>query len=285
MSQTFTLRDIRPYHHVLFAVSMLLLFAWCHAETFEWMYIRFTGPDTYYSHGFLVPIISGFFIWRRRSIFRVENFEVSYTGLALMLAGCVIHLLGTILYVFSISGFSIWIFILGLTLFLFGWSVTKNIGFPLFFLLFMFPLPEAFISLISFPLKMLVAKLGTDMVGWLGIPVYREGFNISIPAGTLVVGNPCSGLRSLIAFLALGATFAHLLDVSTWKKAVLFLSAIPVAVLSNLVRVPILIVVSYYFGLESAAPDTMVHTGSGIFVFAIGLVMIYGLSRVLEWQD
>ncbi|MCP3931411.1 MAG: exosortase/archaeosortase family protein, partial [Bacteroidetes bacterium] len=113
---------------------------------------------------------------------------------------------------------------------------------------------------------------------------YLEGFNIFIPAGHLLVGNPCSGLRSLIAFMALGSVLAYLQPISRVKKWILFFLSIPIAVLSNIIRIPILILVSHCWGVEAASPDTLVHTGSGLLVFILGFSLIFFATKVLEWQ-
>lgn len=210
--------------------------------------------------------------------------EFSWWGLFLIIASVLIHIAGTILYVFSISGFSIFFLVLGTSLFLFGKNITRIIIFPLIFLIFMVPLPEAVIGIISFPLKIFAAKAGVWITKVVGIPIYIEGFNIFIPTGYLLVGNPCSGLRSLIAFLALGSILAYLGPVSIVKKWFLFFLSIPIALLSNIVRIPILIFVSNYWGLEAAAPDTLVHTGSGILVFVLGFLLMFSAAKVLEWR-
>ena len=134
-------------------------------------------------------------------------------------------------------------------------------------------------------MKMLVAKSGTLIVSLLGIPIHREGFHIIIPAGDLLVGNPCSGLRSLISFLALGALFAYMINTSTLKKWVLFISAVPVALLSNIVRVPILILISHYWGLEAAAPESFWHDASGILVFVIGFFLLFSFGKAFEINE
>ena len=242
------------------------------------------NPDSYYSHGFLIPIVSGFLIWQKRRELKEEIPTFSAPGLFLIITGMLAHITGTILYIFSVSGFSILLLIVGFVLFVYGKSITRIIWFPLLFIIFMIPLPLTLITMISFPLKMLVAKMGVEIVRLLSIPVYREGFNITIPAGQLLVGNPCSGLRSLIAFLALGSIFAYLSNISNTRKCVLFLSAIPIAILSNIVRVPILIVISHYWGLAAASVDSFWHDASGIFVFIVGLFMLFYGGRLLEWK-
>jgi exosortase len=261
-----------------------ILAAFAYETTLMWMYDRYMGADSYYSHGFIVPFISLYFIYLQKESFAQIKPQTSVIGLIILFSALFLHILGTLLYIFSISGFSIFFLIIGLSLFLFGKEISKIIWFPLLFLVFMFPMPEAMISLVSFPLKILAAKAGVWITSLFGIPIYLEGFNITIPAGQLLVGNPCSGLRSLIAFLALGSIFAYLEHVSIIKKWILFLVSIPIALLSNIVRIPILILVSNYWGLEAAGPDTLVHTGSGILVFVLGFLLIFSAAKALEWR-
>ena len=266
----------------LSAVGLLVAFAY--KPTFLWMYERYMGADSYYSHGFIVPLVSLFFIYLKKNRLNQAEQKVSIAGLVMVLFALLLHVLGTVLYIFSISGFSLFFLAVGLSLFLFGKEISKIIWFPLFFLIFMFPLPQAVISLFSFPLKMLAARAGVLLVSLLTVPVHGEGFNIFIPAGHLLVGNPCSGLRSLIAFLALGAVFAYMTPVSSGKKFLLFSLTIPIALLSNIIRVPILILVSHCWGLAAAEPHTFVHTGSGMLVFIVGFLLLLAFAKVLEWR-
>lgn len=270
------------YENILGLTIIGLIGVFLYKATLVWMFNRYTGADSYYSHGFLVPLISLYIIYNQRARFAQAEQPSSIAGLFIILFALFLHILGTALYIFSISGFSIFFLIIGLSLFLLGTETTKIMWFPLLFLLFMFPLPEAVINLISFPLKMAVAKVGVLVVSALGIPLYREGFNIYIPAGHLLVGNPCSGLRSLIAFLALGSIFAYIAHIAPAKKWLLFLLTIPIALFSNFVRVPLLVLASHYWGLEAAAPDTFIHTGSGLLVFVIGFLLLLAVAKVLE---
>ncbi|HDM78455.1 MAG TPA: exosortase [Deltaproteobacteria bacterium] len=262
----------------------LSLFIVCYHATLAWMYIRCRGVDSYYSHAFLIPIVSAWLIWQKRDQLKVLHPEISWLGLIIIGFAALLHIFGTILYVFSVSGFSIFFLIIGTVLFLFGKEITKAIGFPLAFLIFMFPLPLAVLTAITFPLKVLVARTGVQIVEWFGIPVVREGFNIIIPGGNLVVGNPCSGLRSLIAFLALGAVLAYQVDTSLPRKVILFLLSIPIAILSNIIRVPILILVSHYYGLKAASPESVWHVATGMLAFIVGFMLFLTASKCLRWQ-
>jgi len=263
-------------------ISVGLLIAFAYKITLLWMYQRYISADSYYSHGFFVPLIVLFFIYREKErLIRVEQKSCT-VGLFVIVFALFLHIMGTVLYFFSISGFSLFFLAAGLCLFLFGMEITKIIRWPLFFLIFMFPLPMAFISLVSFPMKIFAARMGVWFVSTLGIPIHAEGFNLYIPAGHLLVGNPCSGMRSLIAFLAFGAVLACLTPISTGRKWFLFCAVIPVALLTNAARVIILILVSHYWGLGAAAPDTIIHIGSGVLVVVVGALTLLTLARVLE---
>lgn len=279
--------DVQQQNKLINIVWLLVIglcIAFAYQTTFAWMFERYMGADSYYSHGFLVPFVSLFFIYQQKEQLIQMQPEKNQAGLFVVLFALFLHILGTMLYIFSISGFSLFFLAIGLSLFLLGKEITKKIWFALFFLVFMFPLPQALISVISFPLKIFAAKAGVFIVGLLGVPVHGEGFNIIIPAGHLLVGNPCSGLRSLIAFLALGSVVAYMAPLPILRKWLLFLLSIPIALLANIIRVSILIIVSHRWGLEAAAPDTIVHIGSGILVFVIGFLFLFFMARVLEWR-
>lgn len=261
-------------------ISLLIVLGYM--PIFRWMYGRYIGADSYYSHGFLVPFVSLYLIWLKRELTAFIPQRQCSAGLVVIIFALILHILGTALYIFVVSGFSLFFLVIGLSLFIFGREITKAVLFPIHFLIFMFPIPEAVISIISFPLKLFAAKAGVWAVSMFGIPVYGEGFNIYIPAGHLLVGNPCSGLRSIIAFMALGSVFSYLTQLSMGKKWILFLSSIPIALVSNIIRVPILILVSHFWGLKAAAPDTFVHVGSGMLAFVIGFILLKFSAKVLK---
>ena len=284
IAQEKTMNQLNNKYHIIFIPLTLILFVACYHTTLSWMYGRFMSPDSYYSHGFIIPIVSGFLIWQNRTELKNEPAMLSYWGLIIIVFAVFLHLAGTIIYVFSVSGFSIFFLITGTTLFIFGKNITRKIIFPLMFLIFMFPLPSAIISIISVPMKMIVTKASVLVIRLFGISVLQEGFHISIPAGALLVGNPCSGLRSLIAFLALSAVLAYMINMSLVKKWLLVLFVIPIALLSNMVRVVILVMISHFWGLAAAAPESFWHNASGIFVFFIGLAALFYTGKLMSWK-
>lgn len=271
-------------YHIIFIPLILIFFVACYHTTLSWMYGRFMSSDSYYSHGFIIPLVAAFLIWQKRTELKNEPATISYWGLLIILFAVILHLAGTIIYVFSVSGFSIFFLITGITLFIFGKKITQIIIFPLMFFIFMFPMPSAMINLISLPMKMIVAKASVYFVRLIGISVFQEGFHISILAGSLLVGNPCSGLRSLIAFLALSAVLAYMINMSIIRKWLLVLFVIPIALLSNMIRVVILVLISHFWGLAAAAPESFWHNASGVFVFFIGLAALFYTGKLMEWK-
>ncbi len=254
-------------------------------HTIQWLFHRFIAPDSYYSHGFIVPLISLYFVWKKRTSLDYAEHETGKIGGALVITALLVHLLGTVLYIFSLSGLSLFIVIVGSVWFFFGKEGFKQILFPIGFLLFMFPVPEAVLTGISFPLKMVVANISVFAVRLMGIPVLQEGFQITIPAGKLLVGNPCSGLRSIIAFLAIASIFAYLRPLTLTNKVLFFFSAIPIAMIANVLRVLFLILVSHFWGLEVARPESFWHTASGIGLFVIGLLLLFITGNILDARE
>ncbi len=263
-------------------LTIIILTILAYQTTLEWMIDRYMGEDSYYSHGPIIPLVSLFLIYQKRDILEKISLQPNFVGLFIFLFALVLHILGTILYIFSISGFSLYFLIIGLALFLLGKEKFKTVAFPIIFLIFMFPLPGAILTMVSFPLKIIAANAGVWTVSLSGIPIHIEGFNIARPAGQLLVGNPCSGLRSLIAFLALGFLLAYITPLKLHNKFALIVLTIPIALISNIIRVAILISVSHYWGLEAATPDTIVHSGSGVLVFVLGFSLLLLTSKVLK---
>jgi len=260
----------------------IALFIYAYHGTFLWFYERYTNPDSHYSHGFLIPLISGYLIWMKRDQFKNTIPSSSRVGLPLIVLALLIHIGSVWTHVFFTSGFSILLLFIGLSLYLFGLEFTKKISFPLGFLIFMFPLPMGAISFFSFPLKLMVANLGTSLLNLFGFPIFREGAIVHLARTSLTIDDPCSGIRSLISLLALGALMAYISNMGLLKKMILFISAIPIAIFTNVLRVCALILAANWWGANWAMPEHWFHTASGMGVFAISLILIFLTMRGLE---
>ena len=267
---------------LVIGVLSLACFIYAYHQTFLWLYERYTNPDSHYSHGFLIPLISGYFIWRKRDELKNTATSSSRIGLGLIVLALLIHIGSVWTHIFFTSGFSILLFLIGITLYLFGSEFTKKISFPLGFLIFMFPLPMGAIAAFSFPLKLMVANLAGSFLNLFGLPIFREGAVVHLARTTLTIDDPCSGIRSLISLLALGALIAYISKTNILRKVILFISAIPIAIFTKVLRVCALILAANWLGSQWAMPEHWFHTASGMGVFGISMVLIFLAMRGLE---
>ena len=148
------------------------------------------------------------------------------------------------------------------------------------FLIFMIPVPMVVISNISFKMKLLAARIAALMLNNMGLAAIQEGSIIKMRYTQVVVDDVCSGLRSLISLGALGSIFAYWMDGAMWRRVLLFLSTIPIAIATNVARIIFLASVSEIWGSEYA--DGFVHDASGFMVFALAFVLLFAMGKVLE---
>lgn len=245
-----------------------------------WMYGRWMVKDTYYSHGFLVPLISAFLIWHKRGILAKLKFKSSNWGWLFLAPSIAVYLISAILRINFSAAFTLIPTLAGIVLLFMGKEYLKQLLFPMLFIIFMIPLPEAAIVNISFQLKIFAAKLSTLIVNQIGIPAIREGSVIKTAHAYLMVEDPCSGIRSLIALIALGTLMAYLSHTTRIKKTIMFLSAAPIAVGANIVRIVVLTLASEIYGSKFAMG--LFHDTMGFVVFIIAFLALSLLSKALE---
>ncbi len=161
-----------------------------------------------------------------------------------------------------------------------GAGALRAAWFPLFFLLFMVPLPEALVATITGPLKSAVSAVASELLHALGYPVGRSGVVLTVGQYQLLVADACAGLNSIFTLEALGLLYMNLMRyTSAARNLTLALLLVPVAFAANIVRVMILVLVTYHFG--DAAGQGFVHDFAGIVLFVVSLVFMLLLDRVL----
>jgi len=237
----------------------------------------YNDPD--YSHGFLVPFLSAYFIWERWDDLKTKKIAPSLLGpvvLCFGLACLVIGLVGAELYV---QRFSLIIVLAGLVLLILGWRYLWLLSFPIGFLIFMIPLPAIVVNTIAFPLQLFAAETATFCLFSLGIPVFREGNLIMLASTTLEVAEACSGLRSLLSLLALGTVYGYFSQDAVWKRWVLVILSIPIAIVANAFRVSGTGILAHYFGVEAA--EGFYHTFEGWIVFVVAFVLLFFCGIIL----
>lgn len=260
--------------------AVMAAFVLVYVPTLMWMWDRWFVRDSYYTHGILIPFVTGFLIWQKREELSKIVPRKSALGMRLIVLGVAIHLVSSLLRVYFSSGFSMLIVLAGLILHFYGKDIFKKIWFPIFFLIFMIPVPMVVITNISFNLKLFAAKIATDALNAMRIPAIREGSLIKMQHAYVMVEDVCSGLRSLISLTALGSIFAYWMKSGITKKIILFLSTIPIAILTNVFRIIFLASISEIWGPQYAVGFT--HDLSGFLVFALAFILLFAVGKILE---
>jgi exosortase len=179
-----------------------------------------------------------------------------------------------------VEAFSMIPVFLGLSGFLLGKEAVKSVLFAALFLIFLVPPPVVFTDMLTSPLKMMVATASASLLKAAGYVVSRNGASILIDDYSIVVGDPCSGMRSLTALLAVGAIYAHLQNISYLRKTVLFLSIIPISIIANIVRLITLSLITYHFGEGTA--EGFLHNFSGFLLFVIAMSCLVVLDGIMD---
>ena len=242
------------------------------------------ASDENYSHGFLTPIVS---VYLAIQNFKARPIEDRPRG-GILLGGAVI-LLGmmfgcvTVLFPSLLAECVAMLSVLAGGILLLGgrewWSRLQT---PTLFLLFAVPWPSALYSRIAFPLQQFVCQAAAFVLELTGVAVLREGNVIHLPRQSMHVAQACSGMRQLTAFLAISTCAAILMNRPKWYRAVLFLSAIPIAVAINIVRVSATGLVMTYG--DPAWTQGAMHTVEGLVMVALGMGVLWCEIRVLDWM-
>lgn len=252
-------------------ISLLIILTYF--PTFIWMIDRWKAVDSYYSHGFLVPLISGFIAWQKlKKLSGLKIIPTFRWGWLLLIAGVGIHVISALLRVYFTSAYSLLLVLSGIILLFGGKEYFKKMIFSMFFLTFMIPLPLFLTSNLSFRLKILASQLAVAIVNMAGIKAVRDGSVIMTAHSQLIVEDPCSGIRSLIALIALSFLFAYYSNITKANKIILCFAAVPIAICANVVRITVLTLVGEVYGMRFTTGLLHEIMGFGVFVLAfIGL--------------
>ena len=243
-----------------------------------WMFGRWMASE-YYGHGLFIPLISAYLMYRRRDAVAALVARPDRLGAVLIVVGLLLHVLAVLVDVNFASNFAAIIVLWGFVAWSWGRPAALALLFPIAYLSFMVPVDRLLIDAFASPLQLTAAKMASGFSGAIGIPVTRDGVNLSVPQYTFEVAVPCSGLKSLTTMTALAALFAYLVKGRLWRRLVLVGSALPVALLANASRVTLILLVARSMGANMA--EGFFHGFSGVVVFVIGLLGLYGVGRLL----
>ena len=225
------------------------------------------------TYGILIPFISLYLIWKKRDKLREMKLSNSNWGALILVVSIALYLLSYAGSVAVVARSMIVFSLIGLVLFTMGKVFFKALAFPLLFLLFMVPVPDSVLSLVSFPLQLFATKVSTSFMQALSVPTYREGNMLYFAQTQLEVAEACSGIRSMMSLTMSSVILVYFLDGRATRKAILLASAIPLSLFANVVRVSGTGILAHFYGDKVARG--FIHEFSGIVVFAFGFILLY----------
>lgn len=259
---------------IFLALLLLLLFG----QSFV-LLVKDWVIDPYSSHGFLIPLICAFLIWRKRKEIASLTPQPWGRGLIILLLGLSLYLLSRIMDIYYSTWLSFIVILGGLILYLYGKEIFRYLRFPLFYLIFAFTFPPLLREPVAFPMRLLATKWAVGLTKVIGIPVMREGTTIHLLNFSFAVATPCSGLRSLISLLALGVIFVYLVPGLISRKILLLVFILPIILIANSLRTFLILIIANFFGGERALG--FFHTFSGLILFLLALGLLLLIWRLL----
>jgi exosortase D (VPLPA-CTERM-specific) len=239
---------------------------------------RWRTPE--YSYGYYIPPLIAFFIWQRKHQLAAETFVGSWAGAALVLFAALLIVVGEIATLNMFMQYGIAMGVMGIALSLLGWRAFRWVMVPLLLLFFTVPLSGVIYNGLSQSLQLISSAIGVAIVRLFGISVLLEGNVIHLPTMQLQVVEACSGLRYLFPLMVIGFIVAYVYRAPFWKRALLFLSSVPITVLMNSFRIGLIGVTVEFWGEDMA--QGILHDFEGWVVFMASLVVLLLFMVVLN---
>ena len=236
------------------------------------------------SHGFAVPLLSAYLLWIRRHLLAEAPVEGSLWGLPLIVLAVAMLVIGSLGGEPFVARVSLPLALFGTVLFLMGKSITRHVWVAIAYLGFMIPLPYLTLRALTYKSRVFDAGVTATIAGWLGVPVLREGVMLTLPNMRLEVADDCSSVPAIAALLALGAAYAQMQPRPTWVRVVLTLSAAPLGLLSNIVRLILTTAGAYYLG--PIALNNAIHkfNGTSVFLATVVLLVVFDAMLTRIWK-
>jgi exosortase D (VPLPA-CTERM-specific) len=237
------------------------------------MVIAWNTSDEF-SYGYLIPFITIFLIWQKKNILEKIEFTGSWLGVLIVILGLVFFYIGSLSTIKTIIQYALVIVVIGVAYAIMGRKGVKPILVPLLFLLFMIPLPSFILNNLSSQLQLISSSLGVNITRLFGVSVHLEGNVVDLGAFKLQVVEACSGLRYLFPLMCLSFICAYIYVGAFWKRALIFLSSIPITVFMNSFRIGVIGVLVEYWGIAQARGFIHDFEGWAIFMACFGIILI-----------
>jgi exosortase len=233
------------------------------------------------SHGFAVPFIAGYLVWSRRREIAGLAATPSWGGLPLAAASLASYVAGTLGGEIFLARVSLPVTLLGTVALVSGWLVANKMLPGIAYLFFMIPPPYVTIKDLTDQVRLFDATAVAVALPWLGVPVFQEGYLLHLSNIILEVADVCSSIPAIASFLALAAAYGYVNRRSPRVVAILMLSAVPLGILSNIIRILITAAGTYYIS-PIIVLNSVIHTWSGTTVFLMTLGLLIALDAGLQ---
>jgi exosortase len=235
-------------------------------------------PD--FSHGFLIPFFVLFLFWDQRKTLARVPIRPTWAGIWLVVTGLFVLLTGVFGADLFLSRCSFVLLAAGCIWTLLGGEMLKQTRFMLFVLCLAIPLPTLILNQITFPLQLLASQMASALLPLAGVPVLRDGNVIELPAMQLEVAEACSGIRSLMSLFTVAVIYGYLLERETWRRVVLALASLPIAVAANVIRIFGTGLCVQYWDPDKASG--FFHEFSGWLMFLVSLACLSLVHTVMS---
>lgn len=261
---------------------LTLLIGFVYYPTLLWLFKEWS-TDKAYSHGYLIPPVAIFIVWKKREqLRRISSKPSMIWGALVLLAGAGLELVGRAGAFVQVEAVSLLIILPGIVLFVLGWGYLKALALPLFYLQFMVPWMDDLIGRIHLPFQILSAEIGAYLLKAFGYSVFHDGIYIHLPGIIMEVAEACSGVQFLTSVVAIGIPLVYLSQTS-WRRAAVVLSAgVVITVLSNSLRVALAGMMGQKFGVDLLHGPS--HVFQGWFVAWIGWIGLFFVNWALGKQ-
>ena len=263
------------------AVFATVSLGYLYFDSLVFLFNHWIGSDDY-SHGLFVPLITLFLIWQSRHRIAAAGITGSWWGMAIVLAGLLLYLVGELATLYVLQHFSLWIVLVGLVIGAIGLKASRVITFPLCYLLTSIPLPTFLYAGLSSQLQLWSSALGVGCLQLVGVTAFREGNVIDLGPVQLQVVEACSGIRYLLPLTSLALLCAYLFKDRMWKRIILVLSSIPISILVNGFRIGMIGVLVEWYGQGASEGFAHLFEGWVLFMASLGLLILemWFLARV-----
>lgn len=233
-------------------------------------------------HGPIILAVGAWLLWRKKdALIALPHRPAFGAGLLLLLLAAAMYVVGRSQTVWTLEIVSQNLAVAALLLGFFGWAGLRATWFPLLFLAFMIPLPGDWTDALTGPLKAGVSAVAAALLHELGYPVGRSGVILTVGPYQLLVADACAGLNSLFTLEALGLLYLNLMNYTApLRNVLLAILIVPISFAANVVRVVILVLVTFHFG--DAAGQGFVHGFAGLVLFLVALAMMLAVDRLLD---